>query len=146
MFKKRQNKYVYSKIRKFDLKLDVHNRICTFDVINNVYNWICTFDVINDVYNGICTFDVINDVYNWICTFDVINDVYNGICTFDVINDVYNGIYKLSLSTSKFVINMSRSTRKPTLWALRNVSDQISMRSPRRLIRANTFRRRGKEV
>ena len=39
---------------------------------------------------------------------------------------------------------MSRSTRNPTLWTLRNVSTQISMRSPRRLIRADTFRLRGK--
>ena len=32
---------------------------------------------------------------------------------------------------------MSRSTRKPTLWTLRNVSTQISMRSSRMLIWAS---------
>ena len=36
---------------------------------------------------------------------------------------------------AKFVFDiMSRSTRKPTLWTLLNVSIQISMSSPRRLI------------
>ena len=41
---------------------------------------------------------------------------------------------------------MSRSTRKPTLLTLRNVSTQISLRSPRRLIQADTFRLNGVEV
>ena len=40
----------------------------------------------------------------------------------------------------------SHATRKTTLWALRNVSTHISMRSPRKLIRADTFRHRGIEV
>ena len=35
---------------------------------------------------------------------------------------------------------LSRPARKPTLWSLRNVSTRISMPSPRRLIRAETFR------
>ena len=42
--------------------------------------------------------------------------------------------------------NMSCSTRKPSVWTLRNVSNQISLRSPRRQIRADTFRLRGIEV
>ena len=41
---------------------------------------------------------------------------------------------------------MSRPARKPTLWPMRNVSTQISLRSPRRLIRADTFRLKGIEV
>ena len=42
---------------------------------------------------------------------------------------------------------MSRPTRHPTLWPLRNVSTHISrLRSPRRLIRADTFRLRGIQV
>ena len=40
-------------------------------------------------------------------------------------------------------MNMSLHARKPTLWPLRNVSYQISLR---RLIRAATFRFRGIEV
>ena len=35
---------------------------------------------------------------------------------------------------------MSRPARKPTLWPLRNVSTQIRPHSPRKLIRAETFR------
>ena len=35
---------------------------------------------------------------------------------------------------------MSRVARKPTLWNLRNVSTQISLRSLRRLFLAHTFR------
>ena len=35
---------------------------------------------------------------------------------------------------------MSRSTRKPTLWTLRKVSNQISLSMPRRLTRTDTFR------
>ena len=41
---------------------------------------------------------------------------------------------------------MSRPARKPTLWPLRNVSTQISLCNPRRLIRAYTFRRRRVEI
>ena len=41
---------------------------------------------------------------------------------------------------------MSRLAGKPTLWSLRNVSNQSSLRSPRRLIRADTFRLRGIDV
>ena len=36
--------------------------------------------------------------------------------------------------------DMSRPTRKSTVWTLRKVSTRISLRMPRRLIRANTFR------
>ena len=36
--------------------------------------------------------------------------------------------------------NTSRSTRKPALWTLRNVSSRIRVRNPRRLIRVDTFR------
>ena len=40
----------------------------------------------------------------------------------------------------------SRSTRKPTLWTLRNVSTQISLRRQHMLIRADTFHLGGIEV
>ena len=43
-------------------------------------------------------------------------------------------------------VKTSRSTRKPLQRTLRNVSTQISMCSPRRLIRADTFRLREIEV
>ena len=43
---------------------------------------------------------------------------------------------------NKLMNDMSLPTRKPTLWSLRNLSTQISLRSPRRLIRADTFRLR----
>ena len=36
--------------------------------------------------------------------------------------------------------------RKPTVWPLRNVSTQIRLRCPRRLIRVDTFRLRGDRV
>ena len=42
--------------------------------------------------------------------------------------------------------HMNRPARKPTVWHLRNVSTQISLRSPRRLICADTFRHRGIEL
>ena len=35
--------------------------------------------------------------------------------------------------------NMSRSTRKPTLWTLHKVLNRISLSMPRRLIQADTF-------
>ena len=38
---------------------------------------------------------------------------------------------------------MSHFTRKPLLWTLRNLSNRISLRTPRRLIRADTFHIRG---
>ena len=41
---------------------------------------------------------------------------------------------------------LRRSTRKPTLWTLRNVSTWISLRIPLRLIRADTFRHRDIQV
>ena len=40
------------------------------------------------------------------------------------------------------IIHVSRPARKPILRHLRNVSTQISLRYPRRLIRADTFRLR----
>ena len=53
-------------------------------------------------------------------------------CTSDSLNE------QLEL-TRRCYINMSRPPRKPTLWILRNVSTQIGLRSPRRLIRVDTF-------
>ena len=44
------------------------------------------------------------------------------------------------------LVSPSTSTIKPTLWTLRNVSTQISLRILHRLIRADTFRLRGIEV
>ena len=41
---------------------------------------------------------------------------------------------------------MIRFSKNPTVWTLRNVSIQISLRSPRMLIRADTFRLRGIKV
>ena len=41
---------------------------------------------------------------------------------------------------------MSRSTRKPTLGTLRNVSTRISLSMPRRLTRTDTFRSCGFSV
>ena len=46
----------------------------------------------------------------------------------------------------RVVLHMSRSTRKPTVWTLCNVSTQISLRDHRRLVRADTFRIMGIEV
>ena len=43
-------------------------------------------------------------------------------------------------------LNVTRSTRKPTLWTLRNVSTRISLGSPRKLIRADSFRLRRIEI
>ena len=42
--------------------------------------------------------------------------------------------------------HMCRSMRKPTLWTLRNVSTKISLRTPRRLIRFDTFRLWGIDI
>ena len=39
--------------------------------------------------------------------------------------------------------NISRSTRKPAVWTLLNVSTKVSLPSPRMLIRSDTFRLRG---
>ena len=44
------------------------------------------------------------------------------------------------------VRQMSRPARKPTWWLLHNLSSQISLRIPRRLIRVKTFRLRVIEV
>ena len=57
----------------------------------------------------------------------------------------YNSSFCTHYSSNK-EIYMSRSTRKTTLLTLRNVSTQISLRSPRRLIRVCTFRPRGIKV
>ena len=43
-------------------------------------------------------------------------------------------------------LNESRPARKPTVWPLRNVSTQISLRIPRRLVRGDTFRHSGIEL
>ena len=53
--------------------------------------------------------------------------------------------FKIDISVG-FQKYMSRPARRPTLWPLRNVSAQISLRNPRRLIRADTFRLRGIDV
>ena len=45
-----------------------------------------------------------------------------------------------NLSYSVNTKQMSRSTRKPTLWNLRKVSTRISLSMPRRLTRTDTFR------
>ena len=51
-------------------------------------------------------------------------------------------IYNVALK----LVKLSRPARKQTLWTLRNVSTHISLRSPRRLIWADTFCLRWIEV
>ena len=58
-----------------------------------------------------------------------------------------SSVFKLSNYYSLVrVFHMSRSARKPTLWTLSNISTQISLRIPRRLIRADSFRLWGIEI
>ena len=78
---------------------------------------------------------IMSSSYIWIKGFSwskceeaqIIHD-FVGFCTFDII------IY------ARYREHMSRSMRKPTLWSLRYVSTQISMRSQRRLIQADSYR------
>ena len=61
---------------------------------------------------------------------------------FGMVGDILNFILFSFFTYFTYIIK----TRKPTLWTMRNVSTQISLRRPRRLIRADTFHHRGIEV
>ena len=54
-----------------------------------------------------------------------------------------HGPYLVSIFTGMDLPTFEPNYEKPTLWTLRNVSTQIRLRSPRRLIRVDTFRLRG---
>ena len=59
---------------------------------------------------------------------------------------IYRETKSVVAKDRKLLFHLSRSARKRTLWLLRNVSTQISLRSPRKLIRADALRLRGVEV
>ena len=53
--------------------------------------------------------------------------------------NIYRGLDKWGVNWY-FLNNMSRPTRKPTLWSLRKVSTRISLSMQRRLTRKDTLR------